>query len=222
MFHVTLFHWETYYLCIMRKRWTPKTEITDTLLKFREKRKWQIALRRYILEKNKSSFYAPFFGLDCIHFRKWIELQFDETLNWDNFSISWQFDHILPLNYFDFSNGNDLRLCWNFINIRAKKTKNGQKKKENDEIWAAKPFFEKLYESTKNPIAKQLLQKINGLENLSNQLIIEQIAFLSTHQFLIQTLSSFDPVDFDQLNSATPLDEILALKQIIKTFGRPD
>jgi hypothetical protein len=46
-----------------RKRWTAKTEVDASLLQFREKRKWQIALRRYILERNKSTYYAPFFGL---------------------------------------------------------------------------------------------------------------------------------------------------------------
>src|ERR1700733_6249523 len=105
----------------MRKKWTPKTEITDSLLKFREKRKWQIALRRYVLEQNKSSYYAPFFGIDSGNFRKWIELQFEKDMNWENFSLIWQFDHIIPVNYFDFTNKNDLRLCWNFINIKAER-----------------------------------------------------------------------------------------------------
>ena len=34
-------------------------------------------------------------------FRNWIELQFDESLNWDNFSTAWQFDHIVPIALFD-------------------------------------------------------------------------------------------------------------------------
>ena len=73
-----------------RKKWTPHEEVTGSVLTFREKRKWQIALRRYVLEKNKSSFYAPYFGLGIETFRKWIEVQFDSETNWENFSESWQ------------------------------------------------------------------------------------------------------------------------------------
>jgi hypothetical protein len=39
MFHETQFLLETIYFCFMeRKKWTPKSDITDSLLKFREKR----------------------------------------------------------------------------------------------------------------------------------------------------------------------------------------
>ena len=69
-----------------RKRWTAQTEVNEELLTFREKRKWQIALRRYVIEQNRSSFYAPYFGLDIKSFRDWIEVQFDRGMNWDNFS----------------------------------------------------------------------------------------------------------------------------------------
>src|SRR5690606_10922137 len=110
-----------------RNRWTPKEELTPELLQFREKRKWQIALRRYVLERNKSSFYAPYFGLDSEKFRNWIERQFDADLNWENFSSAWQFDHVVPLAYFDFSAEEDLRLCWNFTNIRIEKLDAAQK-----------------------------------------------------------------------------------------------
>jgi hypothetical protein len=206
----------------MRKRWTAKTEITDTLLRFREKRKWQIALRRYVLEKNKSSFYAPYFGLDCQNFRNWIALQFDSSLSWQNFSIAWQIDHILPINYFDLSDENELRLCWNFINIRAKKIKKGQKKGENEDILAAIPYFQKIHVATKNKIAEQLLQKITAIQPASNKILDQQITFLSSNQSLIETLSSFSSPDFDQLNAGTSIQEVLALKQIIKTFGTPD
>src|SRR6188474_3101936 len=99
-----------------RKRWTPKAEITDELLKSREKRKWQVALRRYVLDKNLSPAYAWYFGLSIDQFRNWIEIQFTEGLSWENFGSAWQFDHVIPVAYFDFSLEEDLLLCWNFIN----------------------------------------------------------------------------------------------------------
>jgi hypothetical protein len=101
-----------FYICFMeRKKWTAKTTITEELLKFREKRKWQLALRRYVLEKKAALLYAPYFGLDVNGFREWIALQFTDELNWDNFATAWQFDHIVPVTYFDFTQEEDLYLC---------------------------------------------------------------------------------------------------------------
>src|ERR1700761_583282 len=131
-----------------RKRWTPKEEVNDALLLFREKRKWQIALRRYILEQRWGSSYAPYFGLDIVNFRKWIELQFDTETNWGNFSETWQFDHIIPVAYFDFGNDLDLRLCWNFINIRLEKISNNKNRGHRVDVLASRAYFERLYEQT--------------------------------------------------------------------------
>ena len=76
-----------------RKKWTPKEEVTPELLVSREKRKWQIALRRYVLEGNPSTRYAPYFGLDINTLRNWFELQFVEPMSWENFGTKWQFEH---------------------------------------------------------------------------------------------------------------------------------
>ena len=102
-----------------RKKWTARTEVTDAVLRFREKRKWQIALRRYVLEQKWSASYAPYFGIDIQRFREWIALQFEGGQSWDNFSDGWQFDHVVPVAYFDFGSEAELRLCWNFTNIRV-------------------------------------------------------------------------------------------------------
>src|SRR6476620_5571737 len=102
-----------------RKKWTAKDEITDGLIRAREKRKWQVALRRYVIEKNLSGPYAPYFGLGIEDFRSWIELQFTGAMTWENFGSTWQFEHIVPVAYFDFANDADLVICWNFLNIRA-------------------------------------------------------------------------------------------------------
>jgi len=91
-----------------RKKWTPKTEITEADIRFKEKRKWQIALRRYLLDKQPSSYYAPYFGLDIETFREWIAVQFDMECNWENFSKNWQLELIIPASYFDFNQEEDL------------------------------------------------------------------------------------------------------------------
>ena len=127
-----------------RKRWSAQTEITPELLKFREKRKWQIALRRYVLEKNPCEAYAPFFGLDIENMRKWFAFQFKSTTGWENFGITWQFDHIVPVTYFDFSLEVELKMCWNFTNIRVEEFQRNKDRGNRMDVLAAKSYFNEL------------------------------------------------------------------------------
>lgn len=203
-----------------RKKWTPKAEITEELLRFREKRKWQLALRRYVLEKNKSSAYAQYFGLSIEDFRKWIELQFTKGLNWENFGTAWQFDHIVPVTYFDFSKENDLRLCWNFINIRVEKTAPGDNTANNRiDIIAARPYFEGLYKKTKHEQCLRMIDKIASFESLAivNELAIEEFIIQNRRQ--IELIASFSSEEFRLLNMGKSVDDILLEQEIIKKFG---
>jgi hypothetical protein len=201
----------------MRKRWTPKTEVTDALLQFREKRKWQIALRRYVLEKNKCSFYAPYYGLDITRFRKWIELQFEEDLDWDNFSTAWQFDHIIPIAYFDFSNDFDLRLCWNFINIRVENINNN--KSSRIDILRAKTYFEHLHRSTGFSLCKAMVEKIEHLEQsqIHSNTVLEE--FIVQNKPFAENALSFASYEFNKLNEGVLFEEIMAEQELLKKFG---
>jgi len=147
-----------------RKRWTPKTETTPAILKFREKRKWQIALRRYVLEKNRCIFYAPYFGLDIDNMRKWFEIQFETGVVWDDFGKKWQFDHIIPVTYFDFSNESELKMCWNFTNIRVEPFQRNKDRGNRLDILAARGYFEVLYKKTLYAPCLSLLKKIDTIE----------------------------------------------------------
>lgn len=204
----------------MRKRWTPKTEVTDSLLKFREKRKWQIALRRYVLEKQPCSFYAPYFALDIETFRKWIEAQFTEDLNWDNFSTSWQLDHIVPVAYFDFSHEQDLRLCWNFTNIRIEKTNTEKERTHRLDVLTAKAWFQSLFEQTGLSICQDMVAKIQQVEE--DQLSLHQPlpAFILQHQDRIKAIEDFGVYEMNSLNSGTDIREIIAEQELLKKFGQ--
>lgn len=191
----------------------------DSLIQFREKRKWQIALRRYVLEKNKSSFYAPFFGLDINKFREWISCQFDEDLNWENFSKFWQFDHIVPVAYFDFRNEQDMRLCWNFTNIRVEKTNMTGNPGNRIDALAAKTYFETLFDRTGYLICKKMIEKITQIE-------LSQIASNeNTDQFIIENksyldnLAAFTSYEYDKLNTGASLESVLFEINFLKRFG---
>lgn len=204
---------------MQRKKWTANTELTESLLHFREKRKWQIALRRYLLTKNKSSFYAPYFGLDIEKFREWITIQFSEDLHWNNFSTAWQFDHIVPVAYFDFADDDDLRLCWNFTNIRVEKLVQNKNRGNRIDVLAAKGYFESLFEKTGYSVCKQMVEKITRIEasEIASSKPLED--FIVTHKSYLDTTAVFSVEDFKQLNSGRELKSILFEKDFLKRLG---
>ena len=154
-FHGTLFQAETvsrgtiifeqiFYM--PRKKNTSHSLIpSDSLLKFREKRKWQIAFRRYVLDKQVCAAYAPYFGLDIENMRQWFEYQFQKEIGWDNFGKMWQFDHIIPVTYFDFSKEEELKMCWNFTNLIVEEFKKNKERGHRLDVLAANNYFKELY-----------------------------------------------------------------------------
>ena len=131
-----------------RKAWTPLELVSEDQQKQREKKKWQIALRRYVIEGNPSLNYAPYFGLDSRRLRAWFENQFTEGQNWDNFGKHWQFEHIIPSGLFDFHNEMDLRLCWGFLNLRVGSLHSNKDLRSWLDAAAAKLYFGSLYTQT--------------------------------------------------------------------------
>src|SRR5882724_2266651 len=193
-----------------RKKWTPKEDVTEADLKFREKRKWQISLRRYVLEQNKCSFYAPYFGLDTISFRKWVEMQFTVDMNWDNFSQAWQFDHIVPVTYFNFEQESDLRLCWNFTNIRAEKLDLNKNRGNRVDVLAAKAYFETLYQRTQYPLCLDMVKKIERIELSEIESTHSLETFILDNKEYIDTIASFSSLEYNNLNEGIPVKQILA------------
>lgn len=204
---------------MQRKKWTPKEEVTDDLLKFREKRKWQLALRRYILEKKAAPAYAPYFGIDINGFRDWIALQFSPGLHWDNFAIAWQIDHIIPVNYFDFDNEEDLKLCWNFVNIRVEKLERNKNRSNRIDLLAVKPYFQHLYNKTGYAFLLKMVEKITQIEisNTDNYPAIENFIIQNKEQFV--KMATLTREEFEKLNQGTSLKDILLEREILKKFG---
>lgn len=202
-----------------RKKWTPKTEISDSLLKFREKRKWQLALRRYVIEFNKSAGYAIYYGLSIDQFRHWIEIQFTEELNWGNFASAWQFEHIIPVTYFDFSKDEDLMLCWNFLNIKVVKIELGKTTNKRIDLIMVKAYFELLYSTTGYSMCLKLIEKINSIQVSKIALDPIIISFITKNKETIETQATLTKAEFNLINTGVPLKDILLEKAIIKRFS---
>lgn len=191
-----------------RKRWEAKTEITPALLKFREKRKWQINLRRYVIEKTPCPPYAPYFGLDIFNIRKWFAYQFSNDLSWENFGVKWQFDHIIPVTYFDHSDENELRLCWNFTNLRVEPIQLNKNRGNRVDVLGAKSYFDELYLKTGYAVTKALRDKIASIE-LSELISSKpQQNFLAEHKEYLTHIENYSVFEFELLNHGRSLDEV--------------
>jgi len=220
MFHETRFQPETRLsMEAKRKKWTAREEVTDAVLKFREKRKWQLAFRRYVLERNTSQMYAPYFGLDIENYRKWIELQFTNELSWGNFGTAWQFDHIVSVAYFDFSIKADLLLCWNFINVRVEKLESNSTERSRIDILGAKPYFQELYKKTGFSICNSMIEKINQIES-SNTISEPQLEnFIISNKELLERTAQLTAEELSRLNKGTSLSDIFMEREILRKFG---
>lgn len=202
-----------------RKKWTPQTEITDSLIRFREKRKWQVSYRRYVLEKMPCEAYAPYFGLDIETLRRWFELQFTDGLGWDNFGQAWQFDHIIPATYFDYSNNEDLILCWSFINIRVERLQLNKNRGNRIDLLAVRPYFQDLFDKTGFSHCLKMLGKIDTIEisNIECHPAIEN--FIIENKERLESIAGFSHDEFNRFNQGNLLSDILLEREILRKFG---
>lgn len=203
-----------------RKPWTPKTEVTPDLLLFREKRKWQIALRRYVLEKNFCFSYAPYFGLDIKTLRNWFEIQFKENASWETFGTEWQFDHIIPVTYFDFTDEAELKMCWNFTNIRVEQHGLNKNRGNRVDVLGAKRYFEEMYKNTQYKPCLLLLEKINKIE--LNELVssARQQEFIIKNRNYLDQIETYSEFEFELLNRGRSIEEVTREVLFFKKFEK--
>ncbi len=196
-----------------RKRWSPVVDVTDSILRLREKKKWQIALRRYVVEMSPCYEYAPYFGLSIADMRLWFESQFTTEISWDNFGATWQFETLVPTNWFNWNNPDELRLCWNFTNIRPALT---DQEAPADPIGYAKRYYAAMAKACDYPVCTKMLSKLEAL-SASEPAITKQISFLQDRSYFLDTIFRLDAQAYAQLNSGqSPADlikEITLLKK---------
>lgn len=186
--------------------------------KARDKRKWQIAFRRYVLDRNPSVYYAPYFGLDIQMIRNWFELQFEKGVSWENFGSLWQFEHIVPVAYFNFEDDLDLRLCWNFTNIRVESIHEADPRSVRSDLLLAKSYFETLYHSTQFDICRLMLDKIRSIQSTSFFEPSAQQEFIRSNEGYLKSVASFSSYEYELLNSGRPLEEVLHEIALVRRF----
>lgn len=196
----------------------------QSIIKFREKKKWQIALRRYVLERNICVEYAPYFGLDIENMRNWFECQFNGVVGWGDFATKWQFNHIIPVAFFDFSKTEELKLCWNFTNISIEFLDVVNEKVNRFNVLAAKQYYTAIYETTKYPVCKKLLSKITQIEQCDIMSTESRQVFIKDHKEYFQLTENYTAHEFELLNRGKSINEIIRELEFLKKYDsiRPE
>lgn len=202
-----------------RKKIVTDSELTPALLKFREKRKWQITFRRYVVEQQSCPAYAPYFGLDIQMLRNWFESQFTDQITWEGFGKHWQFEHVVPVAYFDFSKPDELAMCWNFTNIKVVQTGRLKEGGAHFDSGLAKNYFKELYAASEYPICLQLIEKIEQLE-AAGQIPTQALqSFLYRNKEYLDKMEGFAQYEFELLNMGKSMQEVEQERNMIRKMG---
>lgn len=190
----------------------------DSAIQLALKRKWQIALRRYLFENHPSIDYAGYFALPSPEFKAWIESQFTEGMNWENFGKEWNLTQRLPAHLFDLTDKSDLALCWHFLNIAVQDLKE-ESSTQTLELLATRKHLEALYKTTNLPKVQEMLNRLTIMEEVGSQISASSKEFLRNLAPKLEKMKEFEGEDFARLNKGEELDVLLMEKDIIKKYG---
>jgi hypothetical protein len=86
-------------------------------MKYNEKKRLQICMRRLYNTNSTNKEIIGLIGNTKEGFIEHIDKYLLSGMTKENFGKVWGLDHIVPVELFDFSNPDDLRLCYNYNNI---------------------------------------------------------------------------------------------------------
>lgn len=86
-------------------------------LKFNIKSRMKVRYRNTVPYNYRYSNGYDLLDCDFEFFKKWIESQFVEGMNWDNYKV-WEFDHVKPCDSFDMTNYEEQIKCFSWKNVR--------------------------------------------------------------------------------------------------------
>jgi hypothetical protein len=93
----------------------------NTNINYRIKKSLAARLRT-VLVKNDST--MNYIGCNIQYIREWIEYNFTEEMNWDNYETFWSIDHVIPICKFDLTLEDEKYKCWNWSNLIPVQTNN--------------------------------------------------------------------------------------------------
>lgn len=90
-----------------RKEENPTLKVIDSL---------RARVKQFVKSKTLQS--SELLDCDRQHLNKWLEYNFVEGIDFSNYGKVWHIDHIIPCSFFDLSNEENQKICFNWSNLR--------------------------------------------------------------------------------------------------------
>jgi hypothetical protein len=87
----------------------------DCLFRIQESLKARI---HDVLKNIKEDKTNKLIGCSKSELKEWLEYQFNNDINWDNYGIYWHIDHVIPINFFKVIDKEEQLICFNWTNLR--------------------------------------------------------------------------------------------------------
>jgi len=127
-------HVKTYYekhkpqINIQRAEYKRERRATD--INFRIRSSFPIRIYNSIKELKCGRHWEEIVGYTLEQLMNHLESKFDDKINWDNYGLYWQIDHIVPVAAFNFTSVEDesFKKCWSLKNLQPLKSEDNLKK----------------------------------------------------------------------------------------------
>lgn len=109
---------------VWEKQWYQES-IKDPIFRFNHSLESNFK-RWFLLKGNKGvrlERIEEIVGINKNKFRDYISDKFIEDMRWDNYGSYWHLDHILPKSLFNSNRIKEVKICWNYRNLRPLKEK---------------------------------------------------------------------------------------------------
>jgi hypothetical protein len=139
-------------------------ERRKTDISFRLSETFRSKMHRALKNKNKEK-NSVLLGCTNELFLKWLEFQFNDEINWNNYGSVWQIDHIIPINMFEFNDNDEKFICFNWKNLQPLV---GTENREKSDTFHIK-YVQKMFINLKNFVLQNNLD-IDEYYSITKQL----------------------------------------------------
>ena len=87
-------------------------------------------LSNLISNNNHSNTLSTYLRCSDQFFFSWLQFQFDEYMNWNNFGTYWHVDHVKPVAMYNHDNEAAKYECWNWRNLRPLEASENKQKSD--------------------------------------------------------------------------------------------
>lgn len=134
-----------------RKKWQEnnKEKYKESIKKWRENNVQYNLGNSYRIKcaspiKNSTKSKNKYLSCSGEYARRWLEFQFSENMNWDNYGKVWEIDHVIPVSSFDMENEEDVKECFHWTNIQPLTQEQNLEKSNNINEEAITSHLEKI------------------------------------------------------------------------------